>query len=54
VKAASFLHYGQSHNPESPHFFDQARLLSEKRFKPAWFHWDDVIANTRRAYRPGD
>jgi acyl-homoserine lactone acylase PvdQ len=54
VKAASFLHYGQSHNPESPHFFDQAKLLSEKRFKPAWFHWDDVIANTRRVYRPGD
>ena len=54
VKAASYLHYGQSHNPESPHFFDQAKLLSERRFKPAWFHWDDVVANTQRAYSPGD
>lgn len=54
VKAASYLHYGQSHNPESSHFFDQALLLSERRFKPAWFHWDDVIANTQRAYSPGD
>jgi len=54
VKAASYLHYGQSHNPESPHFFDQAKLLSERRFKPAWFHWNDVLANTERAYRPGD
>jgi hypothetical protein len=54
VKAASYLHYGQSHSPESPHFFDQALLLSERRFKPAWFHWDDVVANTQRAYSPGD
>jgi acyl-homoserine lactone acylase PvdQ len=53
VKAASYLHYGQSHRPDSPHFFDQAKLLSERRFKPAWFHWDDVVAHTERAYRPG-
>ena len=54
VKAASYLHYGQSHRPDSPHFFDQAKLLSEKRFKPAWFHWDDVLAHTVRAYHPGE
>jgi acyl-homoserine lactone acylase PvdQ len=53
VKAASYLHYGQSHDPASPHFFDQAKLLSERRFKPAWLYWDDVVANTARAYRPG-
>jgi acyl-homoserine lactone acylase PvdQ len=53
VKAASYLHYGQSHDPASPHFFDQAKLLSERRFKPAWFDWDDVVAHTVRAYRPG-
>ena len=54
VKAASYLHYGQSHDPASPHFFDQAKLLSEKRFKPAWFYWDEVEAHTVRRYRPGD
>jgi penicillin amidase len=54
VKAASYLHYGQSHDPDSPHFFDQAALLSERRFKPAWLYWDDVLAHTVRAYRPGE
>jgi hypothetical protein len=52
-KAASYLHYGQSHDPSSPHYFDQAKLLSERRFKPAWLDWDDVVANTARSYRPG-
>ncbi|HVS63793.1 MAG TPA: penicillin acylase family protein [Thermoanaerobaculia bacterium] len=54
VRAASYLHYGQSHDPGSPHFFDQAKLLSERRFKPAWLDWRDVTANTERSYRPGE
>ncbi len=54
ARGASYLHYGQSHRPESPHFFDQARLLSEGRFKPAWLYWDDVLAHTTRSYRPAD
>jgi acyl-homoserine lactone acylase PvdQ len=54
VEAASYLHYGQSHDPASPHFFDQAKLLSERRFKPAYLDWDDVVAHTVRSYRPGE
>ena len=54
TRGASYLHYGQSHRPESPHFFDQAKLLSERRFKPAWLYWKDVEAHTARAYRPAD
>ena len=54
VRAASYLHYGQSHDPSSAHFFDQAKLLSEKRFKPAWFAWPDVLKHTKQAYRPGE
>jgi hypothetical protein len=54
VKAASYLHYGQSQRADSPHFFDQARLLSERRFKPAWFHWDDVVRHTVEKYHPGE
>ncbi|HEX2465184.1 MAG TPA: penicillin acylase family protein [Thermoanaerobaculia bacterium] len=54
VKAASYLHYGQSHDPTSPHFFDQAKLLSERRFKPAWLAWDDVVAHTVVSYHPGE
>lgn len=54
VNAVSYLHYGQSHDPNSPHFFDQAKLLSERKFKPAWFHWEDVLAHTEKAYHPGE
>ncbi len=54
ARGMSYLHYGQSHRPESPHFFDQAKLLSEQRFKPAWLYWDDVVADTARSYHPGE
>jgi hypothetical protein len=54
VRAATYLHYGQSHDPESPHFFDQAKLLSERRFKPAWLDWKDVVAHTVSSYHPGE
>jgi acyl-homoserine-lactone acylase len=53
IKAASYLHFGQSGDPDSPHYFDQAKLLSEKKFKNAWFYWDDVEANTEEKYHPG-
>jgi acyl-homoserine-lactone acylase len=35
VRAESLLVFGQSADPASPHFFDQAPLYSEKRFKRA-------------------
>ncbi len=53
IQTGSYLHYGQSGDPGSPHFFDQAKLLSEKKFKPAWFYWEDVLAHTVDRYRPG-
>jgi len=54
VRAKSYLHYGQSGDPDSPHFFDQAYLLSNKQFKDAWFYWDDVEAHTVTKYHPGE
>lgn len=54
VKAGSYLHFGQSGDPDSPHFFDQAKLLSTKTFKPAWFDWEDVKAHAQYTYHPGE
>jgi penicillin amidase len=54
VKAKTYLHYGQSGDPNSPHFFDQAYLLSNKQFKDAWFYWDDVLAHAEAKYHPGE
>lgn len=53
VKADSVLQFGQSGDPESPYFFDQAKLVSERRFKPQHFYWEDVLKNAKRSYHPG-
>ena len=34
VRGASLVQFGASGDPKSPHYFDQARLLSERRLKP--------------------
>lgn len=37
IRAFSLYAFGASDDPEGPHFADQARLISEKRMKPAYF-----------------
>lgn len=44
-RAASILPFGQSEDPDSPHFADQSPLYSWGKYKPAWFHQDEVQAN---------
>jgi acyl-homoserine-lactone acylase len=53
VEAATLLQFGESANPDSPHFMDQAALYSKQQFKPAWFDWKDVLAHAQRSYHPG-
>jgi acyl-homoserine-lactone acylase len=35
--------FGQSDHPQSPHYSDQARLLSERRLKPTYFNRDELL-----------
>jgi acyl-homoserine-lactone acylase len=53
VKASTILQFGESSDPKSPHFMDQAELYSKRQFKPAWFEWSDVLAHAKETYHPG-
>jgi acyl-homoserine-lactone acylase len=54
IRSASALNYGESGDPKSPHYFDQARLLSERKLKPDLFEWSDVVAGAKTVYKPGE
>ncbi|MDX1660740.1 MAG: penicillin acylase family protein [Gemmatimonadota bacterium] len=53
VRGRSVVVFGESGDPDSPHFFDQAPLYAEREFKKAWFDRADVEANADESYRPG-
>lgn len=52
-RAYSVLAYGQSNNPQSPYFADQAALFARGEMKRVAFTPDDVERATLRRYRPG-
>ncbi len=54
IRARSILFFGESTDPDSPHFDDQVELYSQGRFKTAWFYREDVERNAERTYRPSD
>jgi len=53
VRAKTILAGGQSGNPLSPHFHDQAQPYGDIRFKEAAFYREDVLKRADRTYRPG-
>jgi acyl-homoserine lactone acylase PvdQ len=53
VKAKSVLAGGNSNNPLSKHFKDQAELYSQGKFKDVWFYKKDVVKHAERTYHPG-
>ncbi len=53
LRAVSVHVFGQSNDPHSPHYFDQAPLFSEGKMKPVWTTFDQIQANAVRVYHPG-
>ena len=45
---------GQSGDPRSPHFNDQAVRYATGRLRPVYFHPDELRGHVKRRYRPGD
>ena len=53
VKAKSMLAGGQSGDPDSPHFCDQAQRYVDREFKDVAFYKEDVEKRATRTYHPG-
>jgi acyl-homoserine lactone acylase PvdQ len=53
VKARSILVGGQSNDPGSPHFDDQAPLYVAQEFKEVAYYREDVERRAQESYRPG-
>ncbi|MNM20518.1 Glutaryl-7-aminocephalosporanic-acid acylase precursor [compost metagenome] len=54
IKAKSILAGGQSGDPTSPHFNDQAAMYARGAFKEVLFYPEDVSKHLERRYRPGE
>lgn len=54
VTAKTMLAGGQSGNPDSPHFADQAQRYADKQFKDVAYYKEDVLKRAKRTYHPGN
>ncbi len=54
VRAKAIMTGGESADPSSPHFADQALMYTEGRFRDVLFTPQDVLAHAERRYHPGE
>lgn len=54
IKAKSLLAGGESGDPTSKHFKDQALMYSKGQFKDVLFYKEDVLQHAERTYHPGE
>lgn len=52
IHAKAIMSGGESGDPKSPHFTDQALMFSQGRFRDVQFYPADVRAHAERSYRP--
>ncbi len=54
IRAKSILAGGQSGDPKSKHFSDQAEMYSKGQFKDVLFYKRDIESHLERQYHPGE
>jgi acyl-homoserine-lactone acylase len=54
VRAKVLICGGESGDPASPHFVDQADLYRHGKFRDALLTREDVLAHATSHYHPGD
>ena len=52
IHAKALMSGGESGDPTSPHFTDQALMFSQGRFRDVLFYPEDVRAHAERSYQP--
>ena len=53
VKAKAVSAGGQSGDPRSPHFNDQAQIYAKGGLREVYFYPDELEGRTEKKYRPG-
>lgn len=53
IEARSVIDFGESSNPRSPHFFDQAPLYAQRLFTPAWSTLKAIKTHAEKNYQVG-
>lgn len=53
IKAVAVSAGGESGDPASPHFADQALAYTQGKLREVFFYPEDVARHTKRTYRPG-
>jgi acyl-homoserine lactone acylase PvdQ len=54
IKAKSIITGGQSFDPKSTHFTDQAQGYIDGKFKDVLFYKEDVLKHAEKTYKPGE
>jgi acyl-homoserine-lactone acylase len=54
VRALAVTAGGESGDPRSPHFADQAQRYATGNLRPVYFYPDQLAGHTERRYRPGE
>ncbi|PSJ40829.1 penicillin acylase family protein [Allosphingosinicella deserti] len=54
IRARAVSAGGESGDPKSPHFNDQAQRYADGNFRTVYFHPDELAGHVARRYRPGE